>query len=118
MNKKLFLLATCSCLLLAPQLHGLGKLINSEQPSQPTSFTAKDVKSDTALNQSIKDALAADLQAKGVTAFTHDGVVTLSGSVDNAKAKADIQSKVQAIPGVNKVVNNIEVTAAADAQQR
>ena len=44
-----------------------------------------------------------------VHTFTSSGNLTVSGTVNNAKAKADAEAKANAVPGVVKVVNNVEV---------
>jgi hyperosmotically inducible protein len=70
---------------------------------------------DTAITAKIKTKLAADraLSAMDIHVETTDGVVTLSGTVDN-KAQVELAEKVVAkTRGVKSVTNNLEAKASS-----
>jgi hypothetical protein len=46
------------------------------------------------------------------------GIATLSGAVPDAKAKAQAEEVVEDVAGVDRVVNNLRTTMAADAPAR
>lgn len=118
MNKNLFLLASASLLVLAPvsqhQLFGMDPAMD-----QPMSVTISQdtMKTDEAINNSVKEAFASDKDlanaASDVTVKSDQGVVTLTGTVKSDKLKSDFEAKAKAVSGVTKVVNNLEVKAAA-----
>lgn len=104
MKINLLLLATSSLLLLAPaaQVVGAEHVMGVNQEM---------VINDTDLTKSVKDALSSDtsFSAYKIDVSVDKGVVTLSGKVDTIKAKMDLESRVLAVPGVHKVINNIVV---------
>jgi BON domain-containing protein len=55
------------------------------------------------------------LQGKPITVQTSDGVVTLSGTVDNETQRTAAARYASAIPGIKQVVNNLEVAASEAA---
>ena len=55
------------------------------------------------------------LQGKPITVQTSNGVVTLSGTVDNETQRAAAARYASAIPGIKEVVNNLQVAASAPA---
>jgi BON domain len=68
---------------------------------------------DRALNQRIRQALAADSSlgrsTERVYLNTENGEVTLQGAVATEKEKADIGMKVQQVAGVKKVNNQLQM---------
>jgi hypothetical protein len=72
---------------------------------------------DSQISSQLQDKLNTDsgLQGKQLSVQAADGVVTLSGNVDN-EAQRDAASRyASAIPGVKTVVNNLQVGSAAPA---
>lgn len=69
---------------------------------------------DTGITSAIKSKLAADDEVKAyqIDVDTQDKIVTLSGTVDNARAKTRANEIAQSQKGVASVVDNINVTAA------
>jgi osmotically-inducible protein OsmY len=67
--------------------------------------------SDDAINDKVRIGLASDMEVKGggLQVDVKDGVVTLSGTVDNTAAKDKATHIAKKVKGVKKVVNNIEV---------
>ena len=49
--------------------------------------------------------------AKNIKIITVDGVVTLRGPVQNPQEKQSIETKARQIAGVDKIDNQLEVTA-------
>jgi osmotically-inducible protein OsmY len=76
---------------------------------------AKKTAGDYAITGAVKAKLVQDATAKataiGVT--TENGVVTLSGSVECAEAKANAEAVARGADGVTSVVNNLTVMPAA-----
>ena len=52
-----------------------------------------------------------DLKAFQIDVDVNDGVVTLSGHVDNASQKAKATEEAQEVDGVKSVINNLHVGA-------
>jgi osmotically-inducible protein OsmY len=69
---------------------------------------------DAAITATVKSKLAADTTtpAIGVNVTTKDGVVTLTGTVDNDAAKAKAESIAKGTEGVKSVTNNLTVKPA------
>lgn len=72
---------------------------------------------DNQLTGQIQTRLNEDsgLQGKPITVQTSNGVVTLSGTVDNETQRAAAARYASAIPGIKQVVNNLQVGASAPA---
>lgn len=70
---------------------------------------------DRKLTQQIRRAIVADdalsTNAKNVKVITIDGVVTLRGPVANEKEKNAVAAKVNGIPGVKRLDNQLEAAA-------
>lgn len=81
-------------------------------PGAATNDEAK-TDADRALNQSIRQALAADTtlasSASSIQLKTDEGEVKLEGTVTNKDAKKMIEEKVEKIAGVKDVENELEV---------
>jgi osmotically-inducible protein OsmY len=67
--------------------------------------------SDDAIYDNVRIKLASDIDVKGggLKVDVKDGVVTLSGSVDNSNQKDKAGHIAKKVKGVKKVVNNIEI---------
>ena len=77
---------------------------------------------DAKIASSIQSDFSADsgLQGKQVSVQSQNGVVTLSGSVDNDAQRTAASRYAAAVPGVKEVVNDLEIgalTTPADAGQ-
>ncbi|MGB9072776.1 MAG: BON domain-containing protein [Terriglobales bacterium] len=72
---------------------------------------------DNQLTGQIQTKLNEDsgLQGKPITVQTSNGVVTLSGTVDNETQRVAAARYASAIPGIKQVVNNLQVAASAPA---
>jgi len=72
---------------------------------------------DNQLTGQIQTKLNEDsgLQGKPITVQTSNGVVTLSGTVDNETQRAAAARYASAIPGIKEVVNNLQAGASAPA---
>ena len=67
--------------------------------------------SDDYLTDVVRQKLAADQLVKGgaIAVNIHDGVVTLSGKVPEAKIKARAERLTKRVKGVKSVVNSVTV---------
>lgn len=69
---------------------------------------------DRTITQKIRQAIMSDdslsVDAKNIKIVTVNGVVTLRGPVSSSREKNDIASKVNDIPGVRNVDNQLDVT--------
>lgn len=107
-TKNLLLLAAAGFFLLAPVAH----LQLAADDNMPMMGQVK-VLSDADLTAAIKKAISSNpaFSALKINVAVDQGVVTLSGKVDSAKAKMDIESLVKGVVGVSSVINNIEVAS-------
>ena len=66
---------------------------------------------DLALIANVKSQLASQSRvlASEVNVEAKDGVVTLSGTVDNEEAKIQAEQTVKSLPAVRSVINNLSV---------
>jgi len=71
---------------------------------------------DSILTAKAKIALFADEQVKGrlITVETVNGLVILRGKIDSSESKARASSVVEALPGVKRVRNDLQVTSLGD----
>lgn len=71
---------------------------------------------DAQITSEVQSKLSADsgLQGKGLNVQTSEGVVTLSGSVDNENEREAAARYASGIQGVRQVVNNLSVAAPAE----
>lgn len=71
--------------------------------------------SDVALAQAVRDQFAVNAETKGATSRVRvevtDGAVTLSGTVDTTDDQALVEQLARRTSGVNRVVNQITVSA-------
>jgi len=76
-----------------------------------------ETKVDREIREEIMDAFTHDssLDADDVTVRVEDGVVTLSGTVDEARMKQEIEDAVQSVPRVDEVVNCLIVNPPANS---
>ncbi|MBA4055536.1 MAG: transport-associated protein [Marivirga sp.] len=65
--------------------------------------------SDEKITEAVKLALSANAELSPVTATVADGVVTLSGEVENDDLKALAETVLSEVKGVKSIVNNITV---------
>lgn len=114
MNKSLFLLASASLMMGAPMLHL--SAVDKSSDTMTVTVSKEVVKSDADVAKAVKDAFKKDqtmsVFADKVDVKVDKGVVTLSGTVDSEKTKADFEARAKAVVGVDKVVNNIVVKKA------
>jgi len=71
---------------------------------------------DAEITAQVKSKLASDVGLSTVTNISvnsTNGVVTLSGQVDNAKLKARAEATARSVPKVVRVINNIQVASSA-----
>ncbi len=70
---------------------------------------------DAQIKSQVQERLNADsgLQGKSLNVDASNGVVTLSGAVDNDNERAAASRYASSVPGVKEVVNNLQVAAAA-----
>jgi len=87
------------------------KQVNNNLQVRPVDRTAEAVVDDGAITTKVKAALAGDARTKAhqVNVETHEGVVQLSGFVDNAEAKSTAADLARAIEHVRSVNNQIDV---------
>ncbi len=71
--------------------------------------------SSTRITAAVKKELSARNIPGAIEVTADDGVVTLSGSVPDARAKARAEELASHVGGVEHVVNNLRTTMAADA---
>jgi len=72
--------------------------------------------SDLQITTQVKSKLASDVRASSlanVDVNTTNGVVTLSGQVENADVKRSAETVTASVPGVVKVNNNLQVDSSA-----
>lgn len=79
----------------------------------PNVFAQSAALSDTRISQAVTDALVQDpgVNAALVDVETSDGIVTVSGSVNNILAKERATHVAEAVKGARAVVNTIDVAA-------
>lgn len=103
-GKALFISAVAGMLLLTGQLTGVAADSSSNGDALSASGITRAVETDMVADSSV----AAHL----IDARTSDGVVTLSGSVDNLLSKERAVTIAQSIRGVRSVVDRIKVNPA------
>ncbi|HJS54601.1 MAG TPA: BON domain-containing protein [Chitinophagaceae bacterium] len=69
--------------------------------------------SDADVKTAVDNAIAANSNLSGIYTDVKDGVVTLSGQVQDEAEKASAESMARGINGVKSVVNNLTVTPPA-----
>lgn len=73
--------------------------------------TAGEYLDDQTINARVKTALVGDddIRSRSVSTTTYDGVVQLSGFVDNADEQQRAAQLARDVDGVREVINNIEI---------
>ena len=76
-----------------------------------TDRSSDQVVDDSAITAKVKSALAGDPRTKAhqINIETHDGVVQLSGFVDNSEAKSTAEELARAVDDVKSVDNELDV---------
>jgi hyperosmotically inducible protein len=66
---------------------------------------------DAAITAEVKSKLAADpeVSAHNIDVDTNEGVVTLSGRVDDSSEKSEAEQLARSADGVRRVINNLRV---------
>lgn len=66
---------------------------------------------DAAITASVKSKLAADpeVSAHNIDVDTNEGVVTLSGRVDDGAERSEAEQLARGTDGVKRVINNLKV---------
>ncbi len=122
MNKKLFLFATASLLLIAPLQTPLFGLTGDDTigPPKTTTVIHDSIKKDGQITLAVKGAFASDknLANENISVTTENGVVTLGGTASNARTKASLEYRAKTVAGVKKVINNIQVKAEAKTTEK
>jgi len=75
------------------------------------SNAAEDVKLTAAIRKAVVDDASLSVNAHNVKIITQAGVVTLRGPVKSEAEKATIAQKAQAVPGVKRVDNLLEIAS-------
>jgi hyperosmotically inducible protein len=85
--------------------------VNNNLAVRTADRSAEAVVDDGAITTKVKAALAGDARTKAhqVNVETHEGVVQLSGFVDNAEAKSTATELARAVENVRSVNNQIDV---------
>jgi hyperosmotically inducible protein len=85
--------------------------VNNNLAVRPVDRTAEAVVDDGVITTKVKAALAEDSRTKAhqVNVETHEGVVQLSGFVDNAEAKSTAAELARNVEHVRSVNNQIDV---------
>ncbi len=83
-----------------------------------TAASAQSSSSDGDLQAAVANALTHDAMLKNqpVTAYTANGVVTLSGTVETEQQRQEAETVAANVPGVSGIQNNITVTGDQSAQ--
>ena len=84
---------------------------NVAAPLQQSTSEA-DQKITDAVRRALTDDKRLSMSAKSVNIATVNGVVTLRGSVPDEKEKMIVASTPKGVPGVSKVNDQLEITAA------
>lgn len=114
MDNRLFRLAMSGLLLFAP-LSAFALNTSSSEEMSRSSTTVVSSKENQELNikQEVEKSLMADKEfapfMNKITIKEDKGVVTLDGKVNSSDMKSKIGDKVKMLPGVVKVINNLEV---------
>lgn len=98
-----------------PPADNSGKNVRDRQDSSVTSGDQSNVKSDIAITQAIRKAVVSDkglsTNAHNVKIIIKNGVVTLRGPVNSAEEKSTVAAKAEAVAGVKKVNNQLEIAS-------
>lgn len=121
---KWLLIAGIPLLLLAAYLSNYRNPTNINDTTsinQPASSTAIEASAaDRAISDNVRRALATasatPIDFNQVRIVTNDGVVTLSGSVPSNEQRALIQRTAEAVPGVDRVINQLSVNNSMQLQ--
>ena len=126
--KKIFLMTILSLTLAACDQQGkpnnpatsgqdfdnTGKNIRDRDSTTKTPLDQSESESDRKITQEIRQAIMSDstlsTNAKNIKIITIKGVVTLRGPVASSQEKDAIARKVDDVPGVVKLDNQLEVT--------
>lgn len=111
MNGKFFLLACWMSLAVLPSLFGAEPF---DYNATANSRLNHGIKTYAEISQDVRNAIAADSSLATysqsiIVVTTANGKVTLSGTVDTAQQRTDIEAITRSVSGVNIVVNNIWV---------
>lgn len=79
---------------------------------------SNDARDDASITANVRKELADDKVPGAIEVAVTYGVVTLSGSVPDTDAKARAEDAADDVAGVDRVVNNLRTTTAADAPMR
>jgi osmotically-inducible protein OsmY len=109
--------ACASVAVAAVPLHGAAQSTTTDKMEQKAKGAAQDAKTgitDSWLTAKTKIALYGDDRIKGgqVSVETVQGVVSLRGKVDSADAKTAAAAVAQAVEGVKRVRNDLQVVPA------
>jgi osmotically-inducible protein OsmY len=84
-------------------------------PRAPVATDQSNEQADLELSRSVRDALvnaeSLSMMGKNVVVVAADGKVTLSGEVETATEKDEVERIVRGVSGVTSVDNRIEVKA-------
>lgn len=78
-----------------------------------TPFDQSETEADRTITQRARQAIIKDdalsMNAKNIKIITSNGIVTLRGPVSTDQEKSLIAIKIQQVPGVNRIDNQLEV---------
>jgi osmotically-inducible protein OsmY len=112
MTKRRQLRIICSIVLTMGALASIAVLAEGCNTVQPPNRQVSDLQ----ITTQVKSKLASDVRASSLTNIdvnTTNGVVTLSGEVENADVKHSAETVTASVPGVVRVNNNLQVDPAA-----
>lgn len=118
MKAKLFLMSLFCFFFISWSLpvfshSNIALTVTLEKEASPQGQAANTPNSDLFVSRQVQNALknsaTATAEGRNVNVDTKNGVVTLTGSVSDQKAKDDIGQFVANAPGVKSVVNNLEI---------
>lgn len=91
-----------------------GRNVRDRDSTTKTPMNQPESEADLAITQKIRRSIMSDdslsTDAKNIKIITINGVVTLRGPVANSKEKDIITKKVNDVPGIVKLENQLEVT--------
>jgi osmotically-inducible protein OsmY len=92
-----------------------GRNVRDRNGSEPTAGQQSNDADDVKVTQAIRKAVVGDdtlsVNAHNVKIVTQAGVVTLRGPVKSEQEKSSIAKKAEAVPGVKRVDNQLEIAS-------
>lgn len=129
MKKQLFLLSSL-CLIFAacdnynttPNADNTANNARDRSGQTLTPGDQAENEADRTITQRVRQALLDDdsfsTNAKNIKIITSNGIITLRGTVNSEREKAEIGRKARAISGVRNVDNQLEIIRSENAANR